>query len=66
MPEQSELMADDLQNILKTISENQLDEICTLQAETNKYFVEQVDKLSEVISVATKNHPRGVPQLFKP
>ena len=47
---------------MKTISKNQLDGIRTLQADINKYFVEQVDKLSEVISVAAKSHPRGVPQ----
>ena len=62
MPEQPELTADDLQNILRTISKNQLDGIRTLQAYTNKYFGEQVDKLSEVISVAAKSHPPGVPQ----
>ena len=62
MPEQSELTADNLQNILKTISKNQLDGIRTLQADTNKYLGEQVDKLSKVISVAAKSHPRGVPQ----
>ena len=62
MPEQSEQsMADDLQNILKTISKNQLDGIHTLQADTNKYFGEQVNRLSEVISVAATSHPRGVP-----
>ena len=62
MPEQSEIMTDDLQNILKTISKNQLDGIRTLQADTNHYFGEQVDKLFEVISIAAKSHPRGVPQ----
>ena len=62
LSEQSELTADDLQNILQTISKNQLDGIRTLQADTNKYFGEQVDKLFEVISVAAKSHPRGVPQ----
>ena len=51
-----------LQNILKTISENQLDGIRTLQDDTNKYFVQQLDKLSEVISVAAKSQPHGVPQ----
>ena len=61
MPEQSELTADDLQYILKKISENQLDGIRTLQDDTNKYFVQQLDKLSQVISVAAKSHPRGVP-----
>ena len=60
MPERSELSADDLQNILKTISENQLDGIRTLQADTND-LGEQVDKLSEVISVAATSHPLGVP-----
>ena len=62
MPEQSELTADDLQHILKKISENQLDGIRALQDDTNKYFVQQLDKLSAVISVAAKSHPRGVPQ----
>ena len=62
MPEQSELTADDLQNILQIFFENQLDGIRTLQDDTNKYFVQQLDKLSEVISVAAKSHPRGVPQ----
>ena len=35
-----------------------------LQADTNKYFGEQVEKLSQAISVAAKSssHPRGVPQ----
>ena len=62
MPEQSELTVDELQSFLQTISKNQLDGIRTLQADTNKYFGEQVDKLSEVISVAAKSHPGGVPQ----
>ena len=54
MPEQSELKEDDLQNSFQTISKNQLEDIRTLQTDTNKFFGKQVENCPKLFLLLLK------------
>ena len=52
------MLAAELQQVLNTVSENQLQSLRTLQEDTNKY----INQLTKLISDSTKSPVTGVPK----
>ena len=52
------MLAAELQQVLNTVSENQLQGLRTLQEDTNKY----IHQLTKLISASTKSPVTGVPK----